>query len=128
STTTNSGLTALSSRTNLRGRVSTGRPAVAVPTFKVPRTFSDNYALDTQSAFGIVDPNLRTPYVQQWNLSIQQEIKGNLVEVRYVGNHSTKSLHAFDYNQVQIKESGFLDDFRRAQNNGNLARAATGSF
>jgi outer membrane receptor protein involved in Fe transport len=125
---TNAGLSANSTRTGLSARVSTGLPPVEVPAFKVPRTFADNYALDTQSAFGMPDPNLRTPYVQQWSFGIQQEIKGAVIEVRYVGNHATKAFRAFDYNQVVIRENGFLDDFIRARNNGFLALAARGAF
>jgi outer membrane receptor protein involved in Fe transport len=125
---TNAGLSANSTRTGLSARVSTGLPPVEVPAFKVPRTFADNYALDTQSAFGMPDPNLRTPYVQQWSFGIQQEIKGAVIEVRYVGNHATKAFRAFDYNQVVIRENGFLDDFIRARNNGFLALARRGAF
>jgi hypothetical protein len=125
---TNAGLSATSTRTGLSARVGTGLPPVQTPIFKVPRTFADNYAENTQSAFGMPDPNLRTPYVQQWNFGIQQEIKGAVVEVRYVGNHATKAFRAFDYNQVVIRENGFLDDFIRARNNGFLALARRGAF
>jgi outer membrane receptor protein involved in Fe transport len=125
---TNAGLSAVSSRSGLSGRVSAGLPAVVVPAYKVPRTFADNYALDTQSAFGMPDPNLRTPYVQQWNFGIQHEIKGTVIEVRYVGNKATKAFRAFDFNQVVVRENGFLDDFIRARNNGFLALAARGAF
>jgi len=125
---TNSGLSAASTRSGLTGRVSAGLPPVTPATYKVPRTFADNYALNPQSAFGLPEPGLRTPYVQQWTFGIQQAIKGNILEVRYVGNHATKTFRAFDYNQVLIRENGFLEDFQRALNNGNLARAATGAF
>ena len=125
---TNAGLSATSTRTGLSARVSTGLPPVQTPTFKVPRTFADNYAENTQSAFGMPDPNLRTPYVQQWSFGIQQEIKGAVIEVRYVGNHATKAFRAFDYNQVMIRENGFLDDFIRARNNAFLSLAARGAF
>ncbi len=125
---TNDGLSASSTRSGLSGRVSTGLPAVVVPTYKVPRTFSDNYALSTTSAFGIPDPNLRTPYVQQWTFGVQQEIKKMIVEVRYLGNKATKAFRAFDYNQVLIREFGFFEDFLRAQRNGFLSLAARGTF
>ena len=37
------------------------------------------------------DPSQRTPYVQQWNFGIQQElVKDMLLEVSYVGNKGTK--------------------------------------
>src|SRR5205814_2259461 len=54
--------------------------------------------------------------------------KDNIIEVRYVGNHGVKLFRGYDFNQVVIRENGFLPDFLRAYNNGNLARAATGTF
>ncbi len=125
---TNTGLTTRVTRSGLTGRISSGRPSVPTPVFRVPRTFTDNYALDSQSAFAMPDPGLRSPYVQEWTFGIQQSIRGTVLEVRYVGNHATKALRAFDFNQVVIRENGFLEDFQRAQANGNLARAATGVF
>src|SRR5579871_7034098 len=47
--------------------------------------------------------------------------------VRYVGNHATKQLRGFDYNQVQLS-SAYLTDFNNARNNGFLAQAKTGTF
>ncbi len=50
--------------------------------------------------FRAVDRNLRTPYVQQWNLGAQYEVTGNfLVEVRYVGSKGTKLLQATSFTQ-----------------------------
>src|SRR5262249_20470918 len=40
----------------------------------------------------------------------------------------TKLLRGFDYNQIIVKQNGFLDDFIRARNNGFLAQAANGVF
>ena len=129
SSTTNNGLQFTVGAGGLSGRLSSGRPAIPVPPFQVPLTAADNYVLAPASnALGLVDPHLRTPYVQQWNLSIEREIKGTLVTLRYVGNHGVKELRAIDYNQVNVNAGGFLADFLRARNNGNLARAATGIF
>ncbi|MFB3828520.1 MAG: carboxypeptidase regulatory-like domain-containing protein [Bryobacteraceae bacterium] len=124
----NAGLTASAYDEGLTARVSTGLPRIPVPQYKVPRTFQDNYDLDSQSEPGAIDPHLRTPYVQQWTFGIQREFKRTIFEARYVGNHAVGALRAFDYNQVMIRENGFLDDFIRAQNNGRLALAATGRF
>ena len=45
-----------------------------------------------------VDPNLRTPYVSNWNLDIQRAITNNLsVDIGYVGNHGTKLLGKLNY-------------------------------
>jgi hypothetical protein len=124
----NQGLIGVIEQYGFEGTLSVNRPAIPKPEYKVPRKQSENYANDRTSALGIPDPNFRTPYVQTWNVGIQHEIKGTIFELRYVGNHSTKSLRAFDYNQVVIKENGFLAEFNRARNNGNLARVATGVF
>ncbi len=101
---------------------------VPSPTFKVPLTLADNYALNAGAAAGLPDPGMRTPYVQQWSLGVQHQIKANIVELRYVGNHGTKLIRALDYNQVVIRENGFLDDFRRAQSNGFLSLAVGRGF
>lgn len=124
---TNAGLSAASTKSGVTGTLR-NPPAIPVPVFKVPRTFADNYAINSQSAYGMPEPGLRTPYIQQWSFGIQQAVKGAVVEVRYVGNHATKLWRAFDYNQVVIKPNGFLDDFKRAYNNGLLAQKATGRF
>ena len=85
---------------------------------KFPRTSSENLAANPKfCALFAVNPDLRTPYVQQWNLGIQHEVMRNTVfDVRYVGNKGTKLLRGFDFNQVIIRENGFLDDVIRARN------------
>jgi hypothetical protein len=50
--------------------------------------------------FRAVSRDLRTPYVQQWNLGLQFEITPNLLlEARYVGTKGTKLLQAVAFNQ-----------------------------
>ncbi len=126
---TNSGLSqSVTNPTALTGLISAGLPTIATPTFQVPRTFQDNYNLSSTTNFGMADPNLRSPYVEQWNIGIQHEVKGLVLEGRYVGNHGVKLLRALDFNQININAGGFLGDFKRAQQNGNLALASTGIF
>ena len=103
-------------------------PAVPVPAYLVPRTSADNYNLSSTNAVGITNPGLKVPYVSQYSLSIQHEVKGTVISASYIGNHGTRLLRGTDYNQVDIKSSGFLADFVRAQNNGFLALASTGKF
>lgn len=123
----NSGLVGQASYTNLGARAS-NLPAIVPPAYKVPLTVKDNYATNPLNTVGAIDPNLRTPYVQLWTFGLQHEIKGTILEARYVGNHAVGSYRLFDYNQIVIKENGFLDDFLRARSNGFLAQAAGKGF
>lgn len=126
---TNSGLAATVQNVGLTNTVSGGLPGITAPTFQVPITFAQNYALNPDNAQGLPDPNLRTPYVQQWNFGVQQQVKGGIiVEGRYVGNHFVEGMRSIDYNQININAAGFLPDFDRALNNGNLASAAGQGF
>lgn len=108
--------------------------AHAIPIPKMSNTFAGNfinlYGTEPANNFGYaVDPNLRTPYMQQWNLSIQREIGSDTsVTVSYVGNKGTKLYRAIDLNQVEINNNGFLQAFNTARKNGFLAQAATGTF
>jgi hypothetical protein len=105
-----------------------------IPTPGIFNTFADNWAnlynFSTGNSFGYaVDPNLKTPYVQQWNLSVQREIGwDSSITVSYVGNKGTKLYRAIDLNQVQINGNGFLQAFNAERKNGFLALAKNGTF
>ena len=99
-------------------------PGIPAPVFQVPRTVADNYALSTTSSVALPDPNLRTPYVQQWTVELQQEVHGFVASARYVGNHGVKLLRQIDYNQIVVPQV-FLDDFIRARSNLLLYGSAT---
>jgi hypothetical protein len=111
----------------LTSRTSAPTP-VPTPAFQVPITQAQNYANNSQVALGIPDPNLQTPYVHQYSFGIQHDFKGTIVEARYVGNYGSSLLRAFDYNQINITDTGFLADFRRAQSNAFLSERAGQGF
>ena len=125
----NDGLQGSNLLQNLDAFLADGPVTVDPPEYEVPRRVSQNQAIDPGAAVFSIDPNYRSPYMQQWNFGLQREVGWKtVVEARYVGNKGTKLVRAFDYNQVIIKENGFLDDLVRARNNGFLAQAATGFF
>ena len=48
-----------------------------------------------------MDPNLKTPYVWNWNLNVQHAFNNNLSwEVAYVGDHGARLIGIHDINQV----------------------------
>ena len=52
------------------------------------------------SSFFGIDPNIRTPYVQNWNLNIQQAITNKLMlQIAYVGSKGTRLFRFRDINQ-----------------------------
>ena len=128
----NPGVSAQTGSSGLNTSISAGVPSIPLP--PMSNTFSGNwanlYGYDTGNSYGYaVDPNLRTPYVQQWNLSIQREIGWDTsVTVSYVGNKGTKLYRAIDLNQVEINNNGFLQAFNALRKNGFLAQAVTGTF
>jgi hypothetical protein len=68
------------------------------------------------------DNNLRTPYIQNWNLSIQRDLPaGFILDVRYVGSKGTKLYRTVNINELNIFENGLLDAFRVTQAGGNAA-------
>jgi hypothetical protein len=102
------------------GRLSTGIPVVPIPAFRLPQTAREKFVQDNAFALFTFDPNLRQPYVQQWNIGVQREIlKDTVVEARYVGNRGTKLTRAIDVNQQRIFANGFFQDFQRAMFNFN---------
>lgn len=97
------------------------------PLFRVPVTSADNFTLNFNNGLWAIDPNLATPYVQQWSIGIERELSPNMaLEIRYAGNHAIKVFRAVDYNEANIFENGFLQEFLNAQR--NLAARNGASF
>ncbi len=62
--------------------------------------------------------DIRQPYSESWNLSIQREIgRARVLEVRYNGNRTVHQWLQINPNETNIFENGFLAEFQRAQAN-----------
>ncbi len=73
-------------------------------------------APDRSSTPLLFDPNLTTPFVHQWNLSVQHQImRDTVLEVAYVGNKGTHMFRMLNANQARVTPE-FLSSFRAAQN------------
>ena len=86
-------------------------------------------------ALGAIDPTIKQPYTESWNLSIQRPIgRNNVIEFRYIGSHSVHQwLNVFE-DEVNIfggnGNPGFLPQFQQAQKNLaiNTANGNSNSF
>ncbi|HYK22836.1 MAG TPA: carboxypeptidase regulatory-like domain-containing protein [Pyrinomonadaceae bacterium] len=78
-------------------------PSPILFSFSTVDTIQNNVPIFTDfldSDVFAVDPNLRTPYVQNYNLNIQRELfRNGVFEVGYVGSHGTKLFRYRDINQ-----------------------------
>lgn len=125
--TTNPGLIQTAANTTPVGVLTAAGVPLTTPTFAIPISDKTNFDLNPGNGLWAIDPNLRIPYVQQWNAGYEREIFANTaVEVRYVGNRATKVWRAVDFNEVNIFENGFLNEFRLAQ--ANLAARGGTNF
>ncbi|MGE0128264.1 MAG: hypothetical protein AB7U82_09305 [Blastocatellales bacterium] len=125
--TTNPGLIQTAANNVPTGVLTAAGVPLTTPTFRMPITDAANFAINNNNGLWAFDPNLRTPYVQQWSFGIEREIAPNTAfEVRYVGNHAVKIYRAINYNEVNIFENGFLNEFLNAQK--NLAANGGSSF
>ena len=128
----NQGLTVTPTDVSLTGFIN-NPPAIPTPAFTAPPlTFASIGALAPgQNVAFLIDPNLQLPRVDEYNFGIQREVGFNSVlEVRYVGNRSKSLIRVLDYNQVDIRSNGFLEDYNRARANllltGNPACTTAG--
>ncbi|MFN2510510.1 MAG: carboxypeptidase regulatory-like domain-containing protein [Pyrinomonadaceae bacterium] len=125
--TTNPGLIASAAVTTPTGVLTAAGVPLPVPTFTMPISDRTNNLANPNNSLWAIDPNLRTPYVQQWSFGYEREIfQDTAFEVRYSANHAIKLYRAVDFNEVNIFENGFLQEFLRAQSNLTI-NAANGS-
>lgn len=98
-------------------------------TFPVSPSFPITAA--ATSSMRAFDPNFKTPWADSWTFGIQREISSNTaVEVRYVGSRSGDGIIERNYNELNLVENGFLDEFKLAQANlqANIAAGRGNTF
>jgi Carboxypeptidase regulatory-like domain/TonB dependent receptor len=75
--------------------------SVEGPIFPVGGSVLNTCSAELPCAFFAVDQKLKTPYVLNWNLNVQQALSPNtLLQVAYVGNHGVQLYSTIDQNQV----------------------------
>lgn len=93
----------------------TGFMSLAAPPFPLSPAgalFSVVPLTDRTQTYRAYDTNLRTPYVQNWNVTISRSLTNDMVlEARYVGNKGTRLIRGYDVNEANIFENGILEAF-----------------
>ena len=100
-------------------------PTFTAPPFTPPPlTFEQNNINQGGAQMFGVDPNLQVQRELEYNFGFQRNIGFNSVlEVRYVGGFSNDLIQTTTFNQLDIRSTGFLSDFQRAQQNCRLQGA-----
>lgn len=146
----NTGLSTTTQNINLFGPTVNnpmGANIVTPPPFQIPIDFATNAINSAAAGIGSlagygIDPNLKPPQIQQWNLSIQRDIGWNTsLQVSYVGNHGVGLFRAIDVNQLNFNaklvcanvpgpcsSNTFFQDFQTARQNGFASLAAGQGF
>ena len=125
--TTNPGLIQTSANTTPTGVLTASGVPLTTPVFSMPVTDRQNFLANPNNSLWAITPDLRIPYVQQWSFGYEREITRNMAfEIRYVANHAVKVWRANNFNEINIFENGFLNEFRNAQR--NLAARGGSSF
>lgn len=83
---------------------SNGRPLSTIP------------LTDRTQTIRAFDSNLRTPYVQNFNVGLERQLPGrSSFTARYVGSKGTRLIRGANLNEQNIYENGLLDAYRLIQ-------------
>ena len=98
-----------------------------------PFPSSPNYPLTdvVTEDINLFDSGITVPYADTWTIGLQRSIGRDFaVEARYVGTRSRENWEVLDYNETNIFENGFVNEFRVAQANlrANIAAGRGGTF
>ncbi|MBL8229320.1 MAG: carboxypeptidase regulatory-like domain-containing protein [Bryobacterales bacterium] len=93
---------------------------ITLPLAPIGRVLEEVPLTDRTQIIRTFDDNLRIPYVQNWNASIDRELPGRaMLSVRYVANKGTRLIRGTSVNEHMIFENGILEAFRLTQAGGN---------
>jgi Carboxypeptidase regulatory-like domain/TonB-dependent Receptor Plug Domain len=100
------------------GRLS-NLPTLTAPSSS-PSTLRTSVAPFSSGSNTVIDPNLKTPRTHEWAFDIQREIARNTaIDISYIGRRAYHLLGAYNVNQAQIYNNGFLDAFNVVKAGGD---------
>ena len=81
------------------------------PLFSFPNPFLPSGTSATQNAFG-VNPDITTPYTQQWNVTIERQLGSAALRLSYMGTRSVNLIYARNLNQPAPGTVPFTNSLR----------------
>jgi len=88
-------------------------PNITPSALRSPAAFSPNNIT-------VVDPNFKSPTTHEWGLAVQQQIgQSTVFEADYIGRRAYHLMGAYNINQAQIFNNGFLQAFQTVQAGGD---------
>jgi hypothetical protein len=93
-----------------------------------PSQFEEPFVEVNTGDITIFSPDLVVPYSDTWQAGFQRQLGRTMsVEARYLGARSADSWRTDNYNEINIVENGFLDEFKLAMANLQANNAAGGT-
>ena len=83
------------------------------PRFQFPNAFPAGFGAIGAQSFNAIDPHLVNPYIQQWNLTLEQEFLDMGIRVSYIGTYSRQLVWTQNVNQPVAGLRSFSDSLRR---------------
>jgi hypothetical protein len=83
-----------------------------------PTTPSYPIGANRTAGFNLYDPNWQVGYVDSYTIGLQRSLSKDMaVEIRYVGTRGKDGREGENWNETNIVENGFLNEFKLAQAN-----------
>jgi hypothetical protein len=84
----------------------------------IPDTVTYPLAATLNNNVAIFDPDIQLSHTKSWQIGFQRALSRDMaIEVRYVGNKNVGGWTTENWNERNIYENGFLDEFKLAQAN-----------
>jgi hypothetical protein len=96
-----------------------------------PQSPSYPFAGSQTDSINRFDENIQVPWADSASIGIQRALgRNHAFEVRYVGTRSRDGWTTYNFNEANIVENGFLEEFRSAQQNlqANIAAGRGTNF
>lgn len=85
----------------------------------------------TTGSVNLFDPNITAQSSENWSIGVQRALSKTIaIELRYADSRTSGGWAEYNYNEYNIIENGFLDEFKRAQANlqANIAAGRGSTF